>query len=305
MPDYGSLEGGWGHIEMGPQQFIDYLLTPRHQQRTTQFAGGSHYGPDREATIPAENYAQAKAMLDLMAQKEQQERASMLTQQADEIMRRMRGPGPAGTISGSFGGQEFSSVPGAKGAGVTDLTAEYGIGGARSGRMQEPSPADLMTLAAAGYQIPGVKGGPQGQVDPTKKYGEETERAKELREGITYLDGQIASLDPKDPRLAQLQRERDQLAALYLQTVGVSGGPGGREVPPGAADDAESGWNDWSPWGFAARAWSSIHGGSGRDNEMLESPANARVQRELKKLEGRWAPREWQPLRGDGVRPVG
>jgi len=188
-PGMEGLEGGWSHIPRDPMAFITELLTPQNVQRTTQFAGGSHYGPDRNKSIPAQNFAQAEALLKMMSDKDAYTRDSEMGGMADDIMRRTlefeRSAAPQGSEEKpSFVmGDKTGFIPG------------------KLGEVYTPSDSERSLLQAGGY--------PDTRLRPTG-YGSTPDPSKGFKEAREYL-GQLMEMQ----RSAQTEEE----AAAYNQEI--------------------------------------------------------------------------------------
>lgn len=225
MPDYGSLEGGWDHIPMDPMAFITELLTPRNVQRGTIFAGGSHYGPDRNASIPAENFAQAKALLELMGQKDAQERGSEMGGLADDVMRRR------------VEAERTNLSPGSITMGGVETPVEGKIG------VQTPmSDAERSLLEAGGYPDTRMKTGyGSGVVDPSKQTTADAKQFEQAREYLGQLM-QERNLAQTEEEAAQLAAEIDQVKAFLNRSFG--GGPAPTAVEENKEQPIRTG--DWA-----------------------------------------------------------
>lgn len=95
--DYGVPEGTFGNDDQysgdTPEEFYDYLMTPRQHKKWSGSGAIKHYGPDRYASISPEDAAMADILMKQMEQERQFEyqegvRKSEMgrRQAADELM---------------------------------------------------------------------------------------------------------------------------------------------------------------------------------------------------------------------------
>ena len=210
-PGMEGLEGGWSHIPRDPMAFITELLTPQNVQRTTQFAGGSHYGPDRNKSIPAQNFAQAEALLNMMMKKDAHERSSEMGGLADDTMRRR------------VEAERTNLSPGSITMGGETMDVQGKIGG--SAPMGD---AERSLLEAGGYPDTRQRSGYGygGEVDPSKQ---KTADVKEFEAAAEYL-GQLIELQNRaetPEQRAQYDAEISNLRGFLSSRFGEGGGPGG------------------------------------------------------------------------------
>jgi len=222
MADYGSLEGGWGHVASDPLAFIQELLTPRNVQGSTSFAGGSHYGPGREMSIPQENFAQVAELLKMLSARDQYQRGSEITGQADDLMRRRLEAERTNLSPGSITmGGVTEVVPGKMGV-QTDLTPTEVAMTEAGGYADTRYPPKGYGSASAG-----------GKTGPD--YGDITDRAEFVQKMIDSDRTMLASLDPKSEEYASVQ-SRLQENQVILKGLVAGGQSGGRVDEPNNGD---------------------------------------------------------------------
>lgn len=203
MADYGSLEGGWGHVASDPLAFIQELLTPRNVQGRTDFAGGSHFGPGREMSIPQQNFAQAANLLKILSERDQYQRGSEISGQADDLMRRRLEAERTNLSPGSITmGGVTEVVPGKMGV-QTDLT-----------------PTEVAMTEAGGYADTRYPPKGYGSSSSGSSTGGENFKNLEAKAAAHYDRGQelrdkISMLDPDDPMVPELTAEMTREFAAY------------------------------------------------------------------------------------------
>jgi len=232
-PGMEGLEGGWGHVASDPLAFIQELLTPRNVQGRTDFAGGSHFGPGREMSIPQENFAQAANLLKILSERDKYQSDKGRGDTADDLMRRR--------LEAERGGPGYS--PGSMSMGgetqaVGDTIGEDGnmIPGKIS--VQAPqSASEIGALIAGGYPDPrypsGSRGG-YGVVDPSKQTTADAKTFKEAREYLGQLIEMQRSAETEEEAAALGQ----EIASVrqHLSSQFGSGGEGS-----GTGETAETG----------------------------------------------------------------
>jgi hypothetical protein len=268
---------------MAPWELFDYLLTPRQHQQTTQFAGGSHYGPSREATISPDSIRQASALLDLMATKAREDQGATARQidinradAADEAMGRMRGSGRGEMFTTGEGG--FSGDTPTRFGAAGSVTPGY-RGNAFSGRDPQASQADLMTMAAGGY--PATTKPDQSDWDRDRGRIEEQKIAVDrLNQLSTDLEAAMMRGD------AELAKNIKAEMSFWESKVGYSGAagqtptPGGPQGPPrvpgpGPAASPAQTTNAAAPTptpGPQANNWQDFTAGGGRQQRFVQQP---------------------------------
>ena len=236
-----GLEGGWSHIPRDPMAFITELLTPQNVQRTTQFAGGSHYGPDRNKSIPAQNFAQAEALLKMMTDKDAYTRGSEMGGLADSMTRTRAENERMGMPQGTEENPAFV---------MGDQTANIG------GKPRRDIPVGPAEALLTGARETGTgTGGGSTVVDPSKMFGEVTDRLKYLTESARSDEARLDMMDP-GPEYDQLRARIDatwaQVDALNAQMRG-----GGETSSPIGQGDQSAGQGSFeSPgWLGTAKNW--------------------------------------------------
>jgi hypothetical protein len=201
-----------------PEEFYDYLMTPRHQQRWSGSGAIRHYGPDRYASIRPEDAAMAEILQKQMeAEAEKEFKDSMRASEtarrraADDILMPRGGGGGTITIEGQgLEGPGAETRFGRGGQGW--LTAKPGtpmdfdIGGGMPAEDYEPAgpPSSLTSGQAA------LITGKESAVDVAEAQG----RGYANRRGS----------GPTDLQVAQARRDLEIAASPLLEQARNEGG---------------------------------------------------------------------------------
>lgn len=234
-PGMEGLEGGWSHIPTDPLAFIQELLTPRRVQGRTELSGGSYFGPSREMSIPQQNFAQAELLLKMLSERDAYTRGSEMGGLADS-MTRTRAENE--TMRMPQGTEENPAFV------MGDQTANI------AGKPRRDIPVGPGEAMLTGAQETGTgRGSPV--VDPSKMFGEVTDRLKYLEESARADETRLDMMDP-GPEYDQLKARIDstwaQVDALNAQMRGGGG-------PPVGQGDQSAGQGSFESPGMFGTAW--------------------------------------------------
>jgi len=156
IPDFGDPEAFQGSSLL---ELYYHLLQPRRQRVSQKSGPYSYSGPSRHSTVPPENLAAAKQLLQQIMGKEEADRQLERQKIADDIIRGGRGPG-TGEMTMTTGTEP---VPASLRTGDQTMSIESPARGAFS-------EAEVGQMFAGGYIPTGTRGIPPGAPGGNEPY---------------------------------------------------------------------------------------------------------------------------------------
>lgn len=198
-----------GYEGDGLEDFYDFLMTPRRQQRWSGSGAIKHFGPDRYASINPEDAAMADIIMKQMEQEkafaagEEMRQSELARRRAQDELLMPRGKG-GGSISFKGKEMETGGYAGPRGTKWGHPGAELQVGGG----LPEGPPQRPDELTDADWALLG------GQGVPTARAQAEVYEARRGRGGATnyQISNAMKDLDMVESEVARLAAADEELA---------------------------------------------------------------------------------------------